>query len=68
MSVVVTATTTPGKQLSDTEWAAVERACDLADRLEDARKKVCSLLSTSIVFLTSWLTRPSRYSCMSALE
>ena len=41
MSVLVTATTTPGKQLSDPEWAVVERACDLADRLEDARKKVC---------------------------
>lgn len=40
MSVVVTATTTSGKQLSDPEWAVVERACDLADRLEDARKKV----------------------------
>jgi U4/U6 small nuclear ribonucleoprotein PRP31 len=40
MSVVVTATTTHGKQLSDGEWAAVERACDLADRLEEARKKV----------------------------
>ena len=53
MSVLVTATTTPGKQLSDPEWAVVERACDLADRLEDARKKVCFLL---IVFLASSLT------------
>ena len=53
MSVLVTATTTPGKQLSDPEWAVVERACDLADRLEDARKKVRSLL---VVFLTSCLT------------
>jgi U4/U6 small nuclear ribonucleoprotein PRP31 len=53
MSVVVTATTTPGKQLSDPEWAVVERACDLADRLEDARKKVRSLL---VVFLASLLT------------
>lgn len=40
MSVVVTATTTSGKMLSDSEWKAVERACDLADQLEDARKKV----------------------------
>ena len=53
MSVVVTATTTPGKQLSDPEWAVVERACDLADRLEDARKKVCFLL---VVVLASSLT------------
>jgi U4/U6 small nuclear ribonucleoprotein PRP31 len=43
MSVVVTATTTSGKQLTENEWAAVQRACDLADRLEDARKKVCVL-------------------------
>jgi len=41
MSVVVTSTTTPGKVLSNEEWAAVQRACDLADRLEEARKKVC---------------------------
>lgn len=42
MSVVVTATTTSGKMLSDADWSAVERACDLADRLEEARKKVCT--------------------------
>lgn len=40
MSVVVTSTTTSGKLLSDAEWTAVQRACDLADRLEEARKKV----------------------------
>jgi U4/U6 small nuclear ribonucleoprotein PRP31 len=40
MSVVITATTTTGKLLADADWAAVERACDLADRLEEARKKV----------------------------
>lgn len=40
MSVLVTATTTTGKRLTDGDWAAVERACDLADRLEEARKKV----------------------------
>jgi len=55
MSVVVTATTTSGKQLSDPEWAAVERACDLADRLEEARKKVYCLL---IVFRELSLTHP----------
>jgi U4/U6 small nuclear ribonucleoprotein PRP31 len=41
MSVLVTATTTSGKQLTDAEFGAVERACDLADRLEEARRKVC---------------------------
>ena len=40
MSVVVTATTTSGKQLSDPDWRSVQRACDLADHLEEARKKV----------------------------
>lgn len=40
MSVVVTSTTTSGKLLADAEWTAVQRACDLADRLEEARKKV----------------------------
>jgi len=46
MSVVVTATTTSGKQLSDPEWTVVERACDLADRLEDARKKIFMYVSS----------------------
>ena len=45
MSVVVTSTTTPGKVLSEAEWSAVQRACDLADRLEEARKKVCTFSS-----------------------
>ena len=40
MSVLVTATTTSGEKLADNEWLAVQRACDLADRLEEARKKV----------------------------
>ena len=40
MSVLVTATTTTGQTLSDVEWTAVERACDLSDRLEEARRKV----------------------------
>lgn len=40
MSVVVTATTTSGHKLTDAEWKAIERACDLADRLEEARKTV----------------------------
>ncbi|KAJ6629151.1 hypothetical protein B0H10DRAFT_2160619 [Mycena sp. CBHHK59/15] len=46
MSVVVTATTTSGKQLTDAQWAAVQRACDLADRLEEARKKIFMYVSS----------------------
>lgn len=40
MSVLVTATTTKGEQLTSQGWKIVADACDLADRLEDARKKV----------------------------
>ena len=40
MSVLVTATTTSGQPLSEAEWQTVQKACDLADRLEEARKKV----------------------------
>jgi U4/U6 small nuclear ribonucleoprotein PRP31 len=45
MSVLMTATTTSGQALKDSDWKAVERACDLADRLEEARKKVRQLHS-----------------------
>ena len=44
MSVAVTATTTHGQRLSDSEWKVVGRACDLADKLEEAKKKVNNLL------------------------
>jgi U4/U6 small nuclear ribonucleoprotein PRP31 len=43
MSVVVTASTTSGKKLSDSEWGVVQRACDLADRLEEARKNASTI-------------------------
>ncbi|KAF8974414.1 hypothetical protein BDZ97DRAFT_1946489 [Flammula alnicola] len=46
MSVVVTSTTTSGKPLSNAEFAAVQRACDLADRLEEARKKIFMYVSS----------------------
>lgn len=47
MSVLVTATTTHGQPLTESQWKAVQKACDLADRLEEARKKVCSILNSS---------------------
>ena len=62
MSVLVTATTTHGQPLSDSEWKVVERACDLTDKLEEARRKVGSQLFHSMKELTS----VDRYSCMSA--
>ncbi|KAL6298725.1 Nop domain-containing protein [Sparassis latifolia] len=46
MSVLVTATTTSGQPLSDAEWKTVQHACDLADRLEEARKKIFMYVSS----------------------
>ncbi|RDX53263.1 Nop domain-containing protein [Lentinus brumalis] len=46
MSVLVTATTTSGQPLSEAEWQTVQRACDLADRLEEARKKIFMYVSS----------------------
>ncbi|KIK70402.1 hypothetical protein GYMLUDRAFT_32409 [Collybiopsis luxurians FD-317 M1] len=46
MSVVVTASTTSGRHLTEAEWAAIKRACDLADRLEEARKKIFLYVSS----------------------
>ncbi|KAI0033798.1 hypothetical protein K488DRAFT_77690 [Vararia minispora EC-137] len=46
MNVLMTATTTSGQPLPDAEWKAVERACDLAERLEEARKKIFMYVSS----------------------
>ncbi|TFK29285.1 U4/U6 small nuclear ribonucleo protein Prp31 [Coprinopsis marcescibilis] len=46
MSVVVTATTTAGYKLSEGSWKAIQRACELADRLEEARKKIFLYVSS----------------------
>ncbi len=43
MSVLMAATTSTGQKLSDSNWQSVERACDLADRLEKVRTKVRTL-------------------------
>ncbi|OSC98699.1 Nop domain-containing protein [Trametes coccinea BRFM310] len=51
MSVLVTATTTAGQPLPDAEWKAVERACDLADRLEEVRKKIFQYVSSRMNIL-----------------
>jgi U4/U6 small nuclear ribonucleoprotein PRP31 len=40
MTVAVTATTTSGRPLPPEEWKAVQRACDMEERLEEARKKI----------------------------
>ena len=46
MSVLMAATTSAGQKLSDPEWQSVERACDLADRLEKVRTKVQRTISS----------------------
>ncbi|KAI0751455.1 Nop domain-containing protein [Daedaleopsis nitida] len=51
MSVLVTATTTSGQPLSEAEWQTVQRACDLADRLEEARKKIFMYVSSRMNIL-----------------
>lgn len=48
MSVLITATTSSGQPLLDVRWKAVERACDLADRLEETRKTVSCILPNPI--------------------
>jgi U4/U6 small nuclear ribonucleoprotein PRP31 len=40
MVVVVTGTTTEGRELTDAEWKACEEACDLAFELEKAKATV----------------------------
>lgn len=62
MSVMITATTTNGQQLPDSEWAAVQRACDLADNLEEARVKVCQCVSNLSTYPCSLKLSPIRYS------
>ena len=44
MVVVVTGTTTEGRELTDTEWKACEDACDLAFELDKAKATVSFLL------------------------
>ena len=48
MSVLMAATTSAGQKLSDPEWQSVERACDLADRLERVRTKVQSTIVSPV--------------------
>ncbi|KAH8830701.1 Nop domain-containing protein [Flagelloscypha sp. PMI_526] len=46
MSVAVTATTTTGKMLSEADWEAVSRACDLAESLETTRMQIFTYVSS----------------------
>ncbi|GJE84960.1 U4/U6 small nuclear ribonucleoprotein Prp31 [Phanerochaete sordida] len=51
MSVMITATTTTGEPLPEAEWEAVQRACDLADNLEEVRKKIFMYVSSRMNIL-----------------
>lgn len=51
MSVMITATTTTGQPLPEAEWQAVQRACDLADNLEEVRKKIFMYVSSRMNIL-----------------
>jgi U4/U6 small nuclear ribonucleoprotein PRP31 len=58
MSIAIAASTSSGKPLEKAQWLGVERACDLADRLEEARRKVIHSVPMFISLLTSF-TRSS---------
>ena len=68
MSVLVTATTTHGQPLTDAQWKTVQKACDLADRLEEARKKVCTRVGaiTGAYLLADLQVRQLQNECTSA--
>lgn len=55
MSVFITATTSSGQSLTDAQWKAVDKACNLADRLEEVRKKVINTRLPEMLFYSrSW--------------
>jgi len=51
MVVTVEATTTRGKQLSQPEWAAVEKACSMCLELDSARRTILEYVESRIKFL-----------------
>lgn len=51
MTVAVTATTTKGRPLPAVEWDAVIRACDLEERLDNARKKIFHYVQSRMTVL-----------------
>ncbi|KAI7821577.1 Nop domain-containing protein [Gamsiella multidivaricata] len=51
MVVVVTGTTTEGRQLTDSEWKACEEACDLALELEKAKQTITEYVESRLTFI-----------------
>lgn len=44
----MTATNTQGVQLTDAQWKTVERACDMADKLEEVKRKAGECHSSTV--------------------
>ncbi|KAF9904540.1 U4/U6-U5 snRNP complex subunit prp31 [Linnemannia zychae] len=51
MVVVVTGTTTEGRDLTDAEWKACEDACDLAFELEKAKATIIEYVESRLTFI-----------------
>lgn len=51
----MTATNTQGVRLTDAQWNTVEKACDMADRLEEVKRKVTDHPTTVESDLTAGL-------------
>ncbi|KAF9364184.1 U4/U6 small nuclear ribonucleoprotein Prp31 [Mortierella sp. NVP85] len=51
MVVVVTGTTTEGRQLTESEWKACEEACDLALELEKAKHTITEYVESRLTFI-----------------
>ncbi|KIO28902.1 hypothetical protein M407DRAFT_21979 [Tulasnella calospora MUT 4182] len=67
MTVTIAATTTKGTPLPDAVWQALVRACDLADRLEEARKKIFSYVRSRMSALAPNLTAIVGSTCAAKL-
>lgn len=57
MTIAVTATTTRGEELSPSAWQAVQNACALADRLEEARKNIFNYVRSRMSTLAPNLSK-----------
>ncbi|KAF9275059.1 U4/U6 small nuclear ribonucleoprotein Prp31 [Linnemannia elongata] len=51
MVVVVTGTTTEGRDLTESEWKACEEACDLAFELEKAKATIIEYVESRLTFI-----------------
>lgn len=54
MTVTIAATTTTGTPLSTPQWEGVIRACDLAERLDEYRKRVRNVAYHHLPIFDEW--------------